>query len=190
MRFRITLLAVAGLALSAARAAAQHCWPSIIALELRDASGAVIDPAPLMPDSVRWSPPRGESADFMTRRVLIHPGDTNAFNQPGGTPMIAWYGQGDCRVDMREVVVRAGGHVMRLWMDLHIDTERHPGRSSYLLKAPPLADGTWRLDVCELPRGAEFGYASIPLRWVRVSASGDAEMAWQGPQGCGESAAP
>jgi len=190
MRFRITLLVIAGLALSAARAAAQHCWPSIIALELRDERGAVIDPLPLMRDSVQWSPVRGETADFMTRRALIHPQDTNAFEQPGGTPVIAWYGQGDCRVDMREVVVRARGHVMRLWMDLHIDTERHPGRSSYLLKAPPLADGTWRLDVCRLPQGEGHVYAPIPTRWVRVSASGDGEVPWQGPQGCNGSAAP
>src|SRR5688572_33015381 len=107
---RITLVAAAVM-LAATPAAAQHCWPSLIALVVRDARGAVIDPAPLMRDSVRYSPARGETADFVVRRALIRPLDTNAFDRPGGTPVIAWYGQGACRVDMREVVVRARGKV-------------------------------------------------------------------------------
>jgi len=184
MRIRTLALLAAGLTLATAPAAAQHCWPSSIALVVRDASGAVIDPAPLL-DSVRYSPARGETADFMVRRALIRPGDTNRFDQPGGTPVIAWYGQGACRVDMREVVVHARGQVMRLWMDLHIDTERSPGSSTFLLEAPPLADGTWRLDVCTLPAGESHVYAVIPARWVRVSPSGDPGTPWQGPQGCG-----
>ena len=100
---RRIILAAAAVMLAATPAAAQHCWPSMIALVVRDASGAVIDPAPLMLDSVRYSPARGETADFVTRRALIRPLDTNRFDQPGGTPVIAWYGQGACRVDMREV---------------------------------------------------------------------------------------
>ena len=185
MRVRIPALLAAGLALAATPAAAQHCWPSMIALVVRDANGAVIDPAPLMRDSVRYSPGRNETADFMVRRALIDPNDTNRFDQPGGMPVIAWYGQGACRVDMREVVIRARGKVMRLWMDLHIDTEAHPGASSFLLKAPPLADGTWRLDACALPEEEEVHrYAPIPMRWVRVSDSGDPGTPWQPPQGC------
>jgi hypothetical protein len=183
MRIRTCALLAAGLVLAATPAAAQHCWPSMIALVVRDANGAVIDPSPLM-DSVRYSPARGETADFMVRRVLIDPGDTNRFDQPGGTPVIGWYGQGECRVDVREVVVRARGRVMRLWMDLHVDTHAHPGPSSFLLKAPPLADGTWRLDVCALPEGSSHAYAPIPARWVRVSDSGDPGTPWQPPQGC------
>ena len=183
MRIRIPALLAAGLVLAATPAAAQHCWPSMIALVVRDARGAVIDPLPLM-DSVRYSPARGETADFVVRRALIRPGDTNRFDQPGGTPVIAWYGQGACRVDMREVVVRARGKVMRLWMDLHIDTQARPGSSSFLLKAPPLADGTWRLDVCALPEGESHVYTPIPTRWVRVSPSGDPGIPWQPPQGC------
>jgi hypothetical protein len=184
MRIR-TLAALAalaaGLMLAATPAAAQHCWPSMIALVLRDANGAVIDPRM---DSIRYSPPRRETADFVVRRALIHRDNTNAFDQPGGMPVVAWHGQGDCRVDMREVVVRGNGKVMRLWMDLHIDTQARPGRSTYLLEAPPLADGTWRLDVCGLSQESDSGYAPIPTRWVRVSASGTVEMPWQGPQGC------
>lgn len=177
---RIALI-LAAMMLAATPAAAQHCWPSMIALVLRDANGAVIDPST---DSIRYSPARGETAGFVVRRVLIRPDDTNAFDRPGGTPVMAWYGQGDCRVDMREVVIRNGGKVMRLWMDLHIDTLSRPGRSSYLLEAPPLADGTWRLDVCGLERKPGDGYEPIPARWVRVSRSGTAEMPWQGPRGC------
>ena len=183
MRIR-TIPLLAGLALVASHGAAQHCWPSMITVVVRDAGGAVIDPAPLM-DSLRFSPAPGKTADFMTRRALVDPHDTNRFDQPGGTPVIAWYGQGDCRVDMREVVLRARGKVMRLWMDLHVDTRAHPGRSSYLLEAPPLADGTWRLDVCRLPSAKTDGYALIPGRWVRVSDSGEPGSPPQGPQGCG-----
>jgi hypothetical protein len=184
MRIRIAALLAAGLALAAAPAAAQHCWPSMIALVVRDTSGAVIDPGPLM-DSLRFSPARGETADFVTRRALIRPNDTNRFDQPGGTPVIAWYGQGDCRVDMREVVLRRGAVAMRLWMDLHVDTQAHPGSSTFLLKSPAFASGTWRLDVCRLPRGDSHVYASIPTRWVRVSDSGDPGTPWQPPRGCG-----
>lgn len=185
MRIRTLAALAAGLTLAATPAAAQHCWPSIIALVLRDASGAVITP-PM--DSVRYAPARRETADFVVRRALIRAGDTNAFDQPGGTPVVAWYGQGDCRVDMREVVVRGGGKAMRLWMDLHIDTQARSGRSSYLLEAPPLAEGTWRLDVCGLVQKEGSGYAPIPARWVRVSDSGTAEIPWQGPRGCGGAA--
>ena len=184
---RRIILVAAAVILAAAPAAAQHCWPSMIALVVRDASGAVIDPAPLM-DSLRFSPGRGETADFVTRRALIRPEDTNRFDQPGGTPVIAWYGQGACRVDMREVVLRRGGVVMRLWMDLHVDTQAHPGLSTFLLKSPPFAAGTWRLDVCRLPEGETHAYAPIPTRWVRVSDSGDPGTPWQGPQGCAAAA--
>jgi hypothetical protein len=179
----ITLLA-AGLALAATPAAAQHCWPTSIALVVRDEHGQVIDPRPLM-DSMRYSPRRLETADFVVRVVLIHPNDTNSFDRPGGTPAITWYGQGDCRVDMREVVLRRGAEVMRLWMDLHLDSQARPGSSDFLLKSPPFAPGTWRLDVCRLPPGKTHSYALIPTRWVRVSASGDPGTPWQPPQGCG-----
>lgn len=182
MRIRTLAALAAGLMLAATPAAAQHCWPSMIALVLRDANGAVIAPPPM--DSIRYAPARRETSDFVVRRALIQFDDTNAFDRPGGTPVLAWYGQGDCRVDMREVVVRGNGKVMRLWMDLHIDTQARPGRSSYTLEAPPLADGTWRLDVCGLERKAGSGYEPIPPRWVRVSESGTAEIPWQGPQGC------
>ena len=188
MRFRIITLLIAALALSASNAAAQHCWPSIIALVVRDSAGAVIDPAPLMRDSVRYAPGRGETADFVVRRALIDPRDTNRFDQPGGMPVIAWYGQGDCRVDMREVVIRARGAVLRLWMDLQIDTQAHPGSSSFLLEVPPLGNGTWRLDVCTLPDGATHTYAPIPQGWVRVATTGEPGTPWQGPQGCREGA--
>lgn len=189
MRIQRVSLAALGLVLAASPAAAQHCWPSMIALVVRDARGEVMNPGPLM-DSLRYSPARRETADFVVRAALVHPGDTNAFDQPGGTPSIVWYGQGDCRVDMREVVLRAPGVVMRLWMDLHLDTQRRPGPSSYLLKTPPLANGTWRLDVCRLPEGTNGGYAPIPTRWVRVSERGDPGTPPQAPAGCAAGSGP
>ncbi|HEV7589741.1 MAG TPA: hypothetical protein VGO40_16620 [Longimicrobium sp.] len=184
MRIHIAGLLAAGLALAASPAAAQHCWPTSIALVVRDAAGAVVDPRPLM-DSVQYSPRRREPADFMVRVALIHPNDTNSFDRPGGIPAITWYRQGDCRVDVREVVLRRGPVVMRLWMDLHLDSQARPGSSDFLLKSPPFAPGTWRLDVCRLPQGKMHAYAPIPTRWVRVSASGDPGTPWQPPQGCG-----
>jgi len=180
---RSITLALAASLLAAFPAAAQHCWPTSIALMVRDERGTVIDPSPLM-DSLRYSPARRETADFLVRVVRIHPASTNDFDRPGGIPMITWYGQGDCRVDMREVVLRRGGAAMRLWMDLHLDAERHPGAGDFILKAPPFAAGTWRLDVCALPHPATDGYAIIPPRWVRVSASADPAAAWQPPR-CG-----
>jgi hypothetical protein len=178
-----TITLALALSLVAGRAAAQHCWPTSIALVVRDERGAVIDPSPLM-DSVSFSPGRREGADFAVRVVRIHPASTNDFDRPGGIPAITWYGQGACRVDMREVVLRRGGAAMRLWMDLHLDSERRPGSSDFILKAPPFAAGTWRLDVCALPEPKVNTYASIPPRWVRVSASADPRAAWQAPR-CG-----
>jgi len=184
MRIRIATLLAAGLALAATPTAAQHCGPTAIALILKDARGAVIDPRPLM-DSVQYSPGRDEDADFMVRVVLIHPNEMGRWDQPGGTPAITWYGRGDCRVDMREVLLRRGRVAMRLWMDLHLNSLQSRWPSSYVLESPPFASGTWRLDVCTVPTGDSDRYPPIPARWVRVSDSGDPGTPWQPPQGCG-----
>ncbi|HEX6748340.1 MAG TPA: hypothetical protein VF092_13675 [Longimicrobium sp.] len=184
---RTLLLAAIAAAFAAPSAAAQHCWPTGIALLVRDAQGAIIDPRPLV-DGMQYSPQRGETegfSDFRVRAALIDPEETNNFDRAGGTPVIIWYGQGDCRVDMREVVLRRGPTVMRLWMDLHVDSDARPGPSDFLLETPPFASGTWRLDVCSLPEGVLHHYTPIPTRWVRVSALGDPGTPWQPPQGCG-----
>jgi len=181
---RLILLALAA-TLVASNAAAQHCWPSTIALLVRDARGAVLDLERL--DSVALSPEPGDEADFSagTRRIDVT--GRNAFE--GSTPALVWQGRGDCRVDVREVVLRRGQEVMRLWMDLHIATKDRPGPSSYLLMAPTFAVGTWRLDVCGLGFGELDRRAEIPPTWVRVSASGEPGTPWQAPQGCGAAAA-
>jgi hypothetical protein len=167
-----------------AAASAQHCWPTSFALVVRGPNGAVIDPRPLL-DSLRSSPASTREVDFRTEVINLDPGDTNADRGASGMPAIVWYGQGACRVDVREVVLRRGGVVMRLWMDVHLDSQRRPGPSDYLLKTPPLEDGTWRLDVCVLPTPRVNTRAAIPSRWVRVSASGEPGTPWQAPQGCG-----
>lgn len=184
---RILPLAAA-LALVASSAAAQHCWPTEIALIVQDEHGAVIDPQPLM-STLEYSPPRGEtrgSSDFEVSRALVDSLEANNWNRPGGTPVISWHGRGDCRVDMREVVLRRGRTVMRLWMDLHLDSQAHPGASTFLLRSPSFASGTWRLDVCARPPGRTGRYVSIPARWVRVSRSGEPGTPWQPPRGCAE----
>lgn len=181
---RLTLLALAA-TLVASNAAAQHCWPSTIALLLRDAHGAVIDPERL--DSIAYAPEPGQEADFSVGPKRIDVDHANSFD--GTTPVLAWQGRGDCRVDVREVVLRRGREVLRLWMDLHVNTLAHPGDSSFLLEAPPLAAGTWRLDLCALPEGGAGAFTRVPQAWVRVSTSGDPGTPWQAPQGCGAAAA-
>jgi hypothetical protein len=185
---RIPLLALA-LTLIAGPAAAQHCWPSTIALLVRDARGAVLDPQRL--DSIAYAPmPDPDTADFRVRPERINVADSNDFE--GKTPVLAWRGRGDCRVDVREVVLRRGRQVMRLWMDLHVRT-LGPGRrgpSQFLLETPPFGTGTWRLDVCTMPAGDQPAFTPIPGRWTRVSASGEPGTPAQAPQGCGSTAAP
>jgi hypothetical protein len=178
---RPILLALAAL-VAATPAAAQHCWPTIIALVVRDADGASIDPARL--DSIAYAPNgRDATADFAVRPIHVDTASDQSFER-GPTPVLAWYGQGDCRVDIREVVLRRGGEVMRLWVDLHLDTGKHPGPSYFSLNTPPFAAGTWRLDVCGVPRGVPGRYAQIPPRWTRVSVSGAPGIPRQAPQGC------
>jgi hypothetical protein len=183
---RLTLLAVA-LTLIAGPAAAQHCWPTTIALLVRDARGAVVDPQRL--DSVAYAPtPDPDTADFRVRPERINVADSHSFN--GKTPVLAWRGHGHCRVLVREVVLRRGGQVMRLWMDLHVRTLGNPGPSQFLLETPPFGTGTWRLDVCTMPEGDQPAFTPIPGRWTRVSASGSPGTPPQAPQGCRSAAAP
>ncbi|HEU4556509.1 MAG TPA: hypothetical protein VFS20_01625 [Longimicrobium sp.] len=183
---RSILLALA-LALIATPAAAQHCWPSTIALLVRDARGGTIDPERL--DSIAYTPTADpDTADFRVRREHINIADSHDFD--GTTPVLAWRGHGDCRVDVREVVLRRGGEVMRLWMDLHVHTLRKHGPSQFLLATPPFGAGTWRLDVCAMPEGDQPAFTVLPERWTRVSASGDPGTPPQMPQNCGSAATP
>lgn len=183
---RLTLLALA-LTLIAGPAAAQHCWPSTIALLVRDARGAVLDPQRL--DSIAYAPtPDPDTADFRVGPERINVADSQ--DSEGKTPVLAWRGRGDCRIDMREVVLRRGVQVMRLWMDLHVHTLRKSGASQFLLETPPFGSGTWRLDVCAMPEGPQPAFTPIPERWTRVSASGAPGTPPQAPQGCGSTAAP
>ncbi|HEX8904066.1 MAG TPA: hypothetical protein VF771_04450 [Longimicrobiaceae bacterium] len=182
---RIILIAAA-LMVAASPVAAQHCWPTGIALIVQDEHGAIIDPHPLM-QSLEYSPPRGETegfADFHVDAVLIDSLDRNNWNRPGGIPVIEWYGRGDCRVDMREVVLHRDGKTMRLWMDLHLDSQRNPDPSDFMLRTPLFAEGTWRLDVCAMPEGSLHRFVVIAPRWVRVSPSGNPRAGWQPPRGC------
>ncbi len=179
------LLAVAIFAGLPARAFAQHCWPVSIALLVRDGAGQPVAREQL--DSVAYTPRPGKGADFAVQGARINTEDGNAASGP--TPVIHWYGRGDCRVDLREVVLYRQGVAMRLWMDLHVNSLARPGSSQYVLETPPLGAGTWRLDVCGVPDGRMNAFAAIPPRWVRVSATGEPGTPWQGPQGCGAAAA-
>lgn len=181
------ILLAAAIVLTATPAAAQHCWPSTIALLVRDAHGGVIDPQRL--DSVAYAPmPDPDTADFRVGPERINVADSH--DSEGTTPVLAWRGHGDCRVDVREVVLRRGREVMRLWMDLHVRTLGHPGPSQFLLTTPPFGTGTWRLDVCALPKGSHPAFTVVPERWTRVSASGDPGTPPQMPRNCESAATP
>lgn len=173
------------LAMTAAPAAAQHCWPSTVALLVQDGRGGVSDPVRL--DSIAYAPlPDPDTADFVVKPDTINVADVRDFG--GTTPVLAWWGKGDCRIDVREVVLRRGREMMRLWMDLHVKTQQNPGPSQFLLETPPFGTGTWRLDVCALPEGGEPAFTVVPGRWTRVSASGDPGTPPQMPQNCGSAA--
>ena len=72
-----------------------------------------------------------------------------------------------------EVTLARGGRVMRLRLNLRLDTEADPAPTEYVLDAPPFAEGTWEL-VQPLPPGRLNGPARVPApsRWRRVAENG------------------
>lgn len=169
---RISLLLLLVLAASAALAGparAQHCWPASLALLVRNESGAVIHPDDL--DSLAYSPVDPDSADMAFSIQRLNAYWKNAASP--GTPALRWAGQGDCRVYLDEVTLVRGGRVMRLRMDLRLDTEARPGPTEFLIEAPPFAPGTWKLEH-PLPRGEIGGPARVGAeRWRRMEDGGE-----------------
>jgi len=176
MRLSLATLIAAALVFGTAPAAGQPCAASMIALRVHDARGDVMDPTGLR---IEYRPLPARAREFAVERREISIRDVP--HEP--VPAIVWYGRA-CILDLREVVIRQGRTVLRLWMDLHLDA-RAEGRSArFVLDTPPLATGTWRLDVCRLPPADEGGLAQVPLVWVRVSESGNPRERWQPPFGC------
>ena len=163
----LLLIAVACSAL-ARPAAAQHCWPSSVALLVRDEAGALIHPR----DLAGWTftPPPGRHGDTGFR---VRPLDQARWAGvvPAGTHALYWWGQGDCLVFLDEVVLVRGGARMTLRMNVRIETEARPGPSEYVVDTPPFARGTWELG--PLPAGQLDGPVKVGAEhWRRVADDG------------------
>jgi hypothetical protein len=149
----------------AAPAAAQHCWPASVSLLVRDEAGALINPNAL--DGYTFTPERPDSSDQqhgLGRRT----DDRWMPLAPRGTYSLHWWGRGDCRVHLDEVVLRRGGGEMRLRLNLRLDTDRDPGPTEYVIDTPPFQPGTWELAL-PLPQGRQRGAAQVTAdRWRRL----------------------
>ena len=167
LRWFAALLAPAVFAVGEARA--QHCWPTMVGLVVRDSTGAVLQPEAL--EHLSYAPLPGASADFAVHPWRLAPYESAGLSRSDSLPVLLWAGQGDCRVEMREVVLRHGGREMRLLLDVRLDSDRAPGFSEYLIDLPPFAPGTWRLDLSPLPtRRPAKGPIFIPAtHWRRVA---------------------
>jgi hypothetical protein len=92
---------------------------------------------------------------------------------PRGTYALNWFGQGRCRVYLDEVVLRRGDAVMRLRLNLRLDTEADPGPTEYVIDTPPFQPGTWEL-MPPLPPGRLGGAAGVTAdRWRRLPDGAD-----------------
>lgn len=151
--------------LLAAPSAAQHCWPSSVSLLVRDERGAFIHPQEL--DGYAYTPLKPDSSD--QGHDLEHRTDGRwGPRVPPGTYALHWWGQGDCRVHLDEVVLRRGGREMRLRLNLRLDTEAEPGPTEYLIDTPAFQPGTFELGL-PLPAGRIGGAAWVTAgRWRRL----------------------
>lgn len=169
-RLRPILILIALLLTAVARPArAQHCWPSRVALLVRDEQGALIHPREL--DGYTWTPQAPDSADMAFAVRWLRAGDAAALVS-GGAYALVWSGRGDCRVWLDEVSLTRGGRTMRLRLNLRLDTDADPGPAEYVLDAPPFAEGAFE-PAAPLPPGATNGVAAVPAgRWRRVPDGG------------------
>jgi hypothetical protein len=160
----ILLILVACAAL-ARPAAAQHCWPSSVALLVRDDEGALIHPRELT--GYTWSPQHADGPDmkFVVRRLE---GEHAGGLAPDGTHALQWSGHGDCRIDLDEVVLHRGGTTMRLRMHVRLNTLAHPGHTEYVIDTPPFQAGTWELDGAVAPVAGSGATAVTADRWRRL----------------------
>lgn len=162
VRQSVSIAFVLAFALVARPAAAQHCWPSSVSLLVRDEQGALIHPREL--EGYTYTPERPDSSDQRhdVQRVRQNP------QAPGGTYALHWWGRGDCRVYLDEVVLTRGGQAMRLRLNLRLDTDADPGPTEYVIDTPAFQPGTWEL-MMPLPAGKLNGAARVTAeRWRRL----------------------
>jgi len=134
---RVLALAVV-LLLSAGSAAAQSCFPVGVLLELRDRSGARIDPLAL--DSVVTE---DAGAPYLPRHEVVRAAFEPA-SQPDSLNLLSWTLSG-CRLRLRTVRLYRGGEEMRLRFDVWIDSEERGRASVFIVEAPPFRSGAFRL---------------------------------------------
>ncbi|HEX2207751.1 MAG TPA: hypothetical protein VHG93_08710 [Longimicrobium sp.] len=151
-------------------AAAQHCWPSSVALLVRDERGALIHPDELT--GYTYTPIAPDSSD--QRHDLEHRTDGRWDPRvPPGTHALHWWGRGRCRVYLDEVVLRRGDAVMRLRLNLRLDTNARPGPTEYLIDTPAFQPGTFELGL-PLPPGELHRAAWVTAgRWRRLPDEAD-----------------
>ncbi|HET6762086.1 MAG TPA: hypothetical protein VFH27_00405 [Longimicrobiaceae bacterium] len=150
---------------------AQHCWPSAVVLVLRDARGRVVDPGRGYQISV--APQPSPKVDFRYAIRTLGSGWGERPPLAGDTvPAMTWAGAGACAIDITEVTIRrSDGRTMRLLPNVHVNTQRHPGQSTWVIDTPPFRAGTFRLALCTLPAAnPSHRWAVVPATsWVRDS---------------------
>lgn len=168
----LMLAVLAGIVASSGVARAQHCWPAMVGLVVRDSAGAMLEPGKL--DSIAYAPLESDSADFRVGSWRVSPAESGGLSTGGrGLSTLMWSGKGKCRVDIDEVVLRYGGREMRLRMAVRVNTLRHRGPGVYLIDLPPFQAGTFDL-TWENPAGGDDAEpAVIPASaWRRVESGG------------------
>jgi hypothetical protein len=165
-----TLLALLACAALARPAAAQHCWPSSLALLVRDEAGALIHPRELTGYTYTPAPPDGPDMKFRIQRLA---GAEAGGLAPNGTHALQWHGHGDCRIDLDKVVLHRGAATMRLRMHVRLNTLEHAGHTEYVIDTPPFAEGTWELRD-PLPDGPPQGATAVTAdQWRRLPDGGE-----------------
>jgi hypothetical protein len=172
MRVLSTALPAACLAALASSSAlpAQHCWPTLVVIVLRDSAGQVADAG--RADEVTVSPQATPAADFSHGIRTVD----DAWGAPplgvDTVPSLVWTGRGACAIDVEQVTVRRGGQTMRLLADVHVNSLRRPGPSAWVVDTPPFRAGTYRLALCALPPGEVGAPTLVPAAaWVPADAS-------------------
>lgn len=154
------MIASLGLLAPASAAAAQSCWPVRVLVELRNASGQRVDPV-VLDSVVVTSGTVRERVDFQRSPPRAARADTAGY--------LHFIGHG-CVLRVDRVTLYHGRRVMHLDFGMEVNSNRRRGPSAFVVQAPPLHSGTFRLrwDPME-PGGAYEDPKRLPAeRWERV----------------------
>jgi hypothetical protein len=155
--------AIAGvlLFLAAAPAAAQSCSRVAVLVEVRDSAGHHLDPAAL--DSIITTAPGSapERELFDGRSPPPVPGDPRRY---------LWRSTSGCHLQVHRISFYQGDRRLHLDFDMDVNTSRRRGPHVFLIQAPPLRSGTFRLrwDPAEPGGRVEEPKRLGSERWVPV----------------------